>query len=267
MELEPGPAERGEPAVVRAVLAPNASPLTLDGTRSYVIGRDRVAVIDPGPALPSHLDAVADRIGSGVVVGVLVTHGHPDHDAGAAALAERLGAPLRAARAGTLAGGDRVETDAGVLVAVATPGHTPDHFAFHLPAERAVFCGDLMLGGLETALVSSPEGDLAEYLASLERIRALGPRVIYPTHGPPFTDPPAALDAYIRHRRERELQVLAALDRGAASVDAVVEAVYGGTLEPALRRVAAGAALAYLEHLERAGAVRRARGARWERRG
>src|SRR5690606_12451792 len=100
-------------------------------------------------------------------------HAHADHAAGGAALAERLGAPLRGLAAGTLADGDRLETDAGALFAVATPGHTPDHVAFHWPAAGAVFVGDLMTGGLDTALVAAPEGDLGAYLASLERVRAL----------------------------------------------------------------------------------------------
>src|SRR5690606_5036745 len=128
--------------------------------------------------------------------------------------------------AGTLADGDRLETDAGVLEVVATPGHTPDHVAFHWARGGAVFVGDLMLGGLETALVAAPEGDLGAYLASLERVRALGARVLYPAHGPPFADPAAALDAYARHREARLQQVLAALQRGAAGVGEIVDAVY-----------------------------------------
>ncbi len=250
--------------MIRTVLAPNPSPMTLDGTRTYLVGRRRVAVMDPGPALDAHLDAVAEEIGDGVVVGVLVTHAHPDHDGGTAALAKRLGAPVRSHAAGTLADGDAIETDAGAVVAAATPGHSPDHVAFHWPAGGAVFCGDLMLGGMDTALVAAPEGNMAAYLASLERIRTLEPRVIYPAHGPAFEDPPAALDAYVRHRREREAQVVAALAAGPAELDALVEAVYGPGLDPGVREFAAGAAVAYLEHLERAGRVCRRVDARWE---
>ncbi|HEX7050920.1 MAG TPA: MBL fold metallo-hydrolase [Longimicrobiales bacterium] len=264
--------------------------MTLDGTRTYLVGERRLAVIDPGPALAAHLDAVVAAVvgapaGGGsadgpppdaapdvvlptrpsgrrgerddIIVEILVTHDHPDHAAGAAALAERLGAPVRAAAAGTLADGDRIATDAGELVAVATPGHTTDHIAFHWPAAAAVFCGDLLMGGQETALVAPPEGDLGAYLASLERVRALAPRVIHPAHGPSFTDPPAALDAYVRHRHERERQVLAALEAGATSVADIVAAVYGPALDPALRGAAGGAVRAYLEHLTREGRVRR----------
>lgn len=239
--------------MIRTVLAPNASALTLDGTRTYLVGRERVAVIDPGPRTREHIDAVAGEIGDGVVVSILLTHTHPDHAAGAEEMAVRVGASLLSAAGGTLADGMCIATDAGELIALATPGHTPDHFAFHLPAAGAVFVGDLMLGGMETALVAAPEGDLGAYLASLERVRGLGARVLYPAHGPPFTDPDSAIDAYIRHRHEREEEVLAALRAGAASVDEVVAAVYGPELPPELARAAEGAVRAYLRHLEEMG--------------
>ncbi|HEX7088950.1 MAG TPA: MBL fold metallo-hydrolase [Longimicrobiales bacterium] len=248
---------------LREILAPNASPLTLDGTRTYVVGRRRVVVIDPGPAASPHLDAVTAAVGEARVEAVALTHAHEDHAGGAAALAERLGAPLRSRAAGTLGDGDRLETDAGALEAVATPGHTPDHVAFHWPRGGAAFVGDLMLGGLETALVAAPEGDLGAYLASLERVRALGARVLYPAHGPPFTDPAAALDAYARHREERLRQVLAALERGAAGVGEIVDAVYGAGLAADLRGAAAASVVVYLEHLAAAGRVERDAGGRW----
>lgn len=274
--------------MTRSVLAPNASAMTIDGTRTFLVGRGRVAVIDPGPDSDEHLDAVARAIGDGVVTAVLVTHAHPDHDEGARAMSERLGAPLRSAIAGNLRDGDRIETDAGPLVALATPGHAPDHFAFHAPDHGAVFCGDLMMGGLDTALVAAPEGDLTDYLASLERIRALRPRVIHPAHGPDFDDPDAAIDAYVRHRRERVEQVLDALravgaggaageadgvadeDRGGAGapprpVDAatLADAVYGRDLHPTLLDFTRRTIVAYLEHLERSARVRRVGGG-WE---
>lgn len=240
------------PGVIRTVLAPNPSPLTLEGTRTYLVGTRRVVVIDPGPADPGHLDAVAGEISDGVVVSILLTHDHPDHAAGAAPLAEKVDAPIHAVAEGTLAPGDVFDTDAGAIVAVPTPGHTRDHVAFHYPAGRAVFCGDLMTGGMETALVAPPEGDLGDYLDSLERIRALRPRVIHPAHGPDFTDPDAAIDAYVRHRRERLDRVRAAMAGGAATLDEIVDAVYGTALDPRLRRAAEGAALAYVEYLQRA---------------
>lgn len=245
--------------LLRAILAPNPSPMTLDGTRTYVVGSTRVAVIDPGPAHPDHLDAVVEAIGDGVCVGVLLTHSHPDHAEGATALAERLDAPVRSAADGSLADGDVVETDPGTLTVVATPGHTPDHIAFHWAAHAAVFCGDLMMGGLDTALVASPEGDLGEYLRSLARVKALGPRVLHPAHGPSFDDPAAAIDRYVAHRADRERQVMAALESGATELDAIVAHVYGDALPDELRAVARDATRAYLEHIEVTGRLRRPR--------
>jgi len=255
----------GELPAPRVVRAPNASPLTLDGTRTYLVGTRRVAVLDPGPDLPAHLDAIVGALGAHAgarAVAILVTHDHPDHAPGAVPLARRLGAPVRSLAAGSLAGGERIATDAGALVAIPTPGHAPDHVAFHWPAAAAVFCGDLMLGGQATALVAPPEGDLTEYLASLERLRRLAPRILYPTHGDPFTGPGAAIGRYVRHREERLAQVLAALAPGEASADTMVERVYGAALDPRLRAAATGATLAYLAHLERRGRVVRA-GERW----
>jgi len=253
------------PLVPRCVRANNPSPLTLDGTRTYLVGRRHVAIIDPGPALPAHLDAVAEEVGDAAAAAILVTHGHPDHAGGAAALAERLGAPVRAAAAGTLAPGDTVPTDEGDVVAVPTPGHTPDHYAFHWPAARAAFVGDLLTGGLDTALVAAPEGDLGAYLESLARVRALRAERLYPGHGPPFDDPAAALDAYLRHREERLRQVLEALAVEPHTADELVAAVYGPALGPALREAARGAVVAYLEHLRRDGRVHRAPGGYWTR--
>jgi glyoxylase-like metal-dependent hydrolase (beta-lactamase superfamily II) len=245
--------------MLREVLAPNASPMTLDGTRTYLVGNARVAVIDPGPGDPGHLDRLTALIGEASCVGVVVTHTHADHAAGAPGLAARLGATAGSRGEGTLADGDRIDTDAGPLIAVATPGHTQDHTAFHWPAAGAVFCGDLMMGGLDTALVAPPEGDLADYLLSLERIRDLNPRIIYPAHGPSFESAHAAIDSYISHRRDRERQVLESLAAGADDVEAIVERVYGPGLPPEFRGVARGAVHAYLDHLEKHGRLPRLR--------
>jgi glyoxylase-like metal-dependent hydrolase (beta-lactamase superfamily II) len=249
--------------MLRTVLAPNASPLTLDGTRTHILGRDRVIIIDPGSDEPSHLDAVVDQVGQGSATAIVVTHDHPDHAAGADELAERLGAPIRMARRRTCADGDRIESDAGDLVAIATPGHTNDHMALHWPDQDACFCGDLMMGGHDTSLVAPPEGRLGPYLASLDRIRALRARIIYPAHGAPFSNPENALDRYVRHRQLRLDQVRRAIRAGANTREEMILAVYGEELDPELAPAAGAALKAYLEHLQATGRIRR-RGRGWE---
>jgi glyoxylase-like metal-dependent hydrolase (beta-lactamase superfamily II) len=226
--------------------------MTLDGTRTFIVGEQTAVVIDPGPLLAEHLDAVTETVGSGVRVSIVVTHAHPDHAEGAQALAARLHT-----RVLTPAPDTRIETDAGTLRVLATPGHTPDHLAFFLENERAVFCGDLMMGGLDTALVALPEGDLHSYLRSLQQLKALGPAVIYPAHGPAFHDPAQAIDRYVQHRQERMHQVTAALQDSARTVEQLVDDIYGGGLDVRLRAYAGSAVEAYLAYLEADGRVSR----------
>ena len=260
------------PAGLRVVAAANPSPMTLDGTRTYLVGRSRPAVIDPGPDLPDHLDALLDALGGVRPVAILLTHAHADHAACAAALATRVGAQVWLARgalhphaaAGMIshwtAGGDTVATDAGLLRALATPGHAPEHMAFVWDAANTdaaapvVFVGDLLMGEGDTALVAAPEGNLSDYLASLERVDALGAALLVPTHGPPLREPAAAIARYTHHRETRLAAVQAALDRGVApDPAALVDAVYGPTLPPALRGAAEGSVLAMLEYLRAGG--------------
>jgi glyoxylase-like metal-dependent hydrolase (beta-lactamase superfamily II) len=233
----------------RSILAPNASPMTMAGTVTYLVGRAEVAVLDPGSAAESHIEAIAAAADGARTVRILLTHDHPDHSTGARPLARRLDARVFSLGTGTLRDGALIPTDEGPLTALATPGHSPDHTAFHWPAARAVFCGDLMMGGLDTAVVAAPEGDVGLYLASLERLGALAVETIYPAHGPPFTDAAAALDRYVRHRQDREQQVLDAMATGARDLAAITDAVYGPALDPSLRPFAEAAVRAYLAHL------------------
>lgn len=234
--------------MLRTLLAPNASAMTLDGTRTYVVGEQKIAIIDPGPDDPVHLDAIASAVADADAV-ILLTHQHPDHAAGAATLGRLIRAPVRSAAAGTLADSDVIATDAGALRALATPGHTPDHMALHWPAESAIFVGDLMMGGLDTALVAPPEGNLADYLASLDRLEAFAPAILYPSHGPAMTDGGAAFERYRLHRTNRLNKVRQALTAGMTDENALLTAVYGEQVPAELQDFARAALRAYVEYL------------------
>lgn len=229
---------------VVGVRADNPGPFTLDGTNSWIVGRDPAWVIDPGPALPAHLDALAHELAArGGLGGIALTHDHPDHAEAVAPLLERCGpAPLAAARAADLLLGDG--DAAGPLVTVATPGHSPDHLAFMIG--EVAFSGDVVLGRGSTLLIPDP-GALSGYLAGLQRLRERRPALIAPGHGPLVTDPLAKLDEYVAHRLERERMVLDALEQGARTVDELLAAAWPDT--PAALRMAATVTLA--AHLDK----------------
>lgn len=224
---------------IERIRADNPGPLTLSGTNSWVLGRDPAYVIDPGPALAAHLDAVAaavrERGGLGAIV---LTHGHHDHSDGVAGLLERFpGSPPPPSELGD---GERV----GPLTAIATPGHAPDHVAF--VAGRACFTGDAVLGEGSVFIAPDP-GALSGYLASLRRLRELELDVLCPGHGPPVWEPRAKLDEYIDHRLERERRLVAALEGGERSVEALLDAAWSDV--PAQLRPAAAITLA--AHLDK----------------
>jgi glyoxylase-like metal-dependent hydrolase (beta-lactamase superfamily II) len=223
--------------------------MTLSGTTTYLIGRAELAIIDPGSAEQSHLDALATEAADARTVRILITHNHPDHAAGARQLARRVDARIFSLGSGTLRDGAAIPTDQGELRAIATPGHAPDHVAFHWPAAAAVFCGDLMMGGLDTAVVAAPEGDVRQYMESLARIRELRPETIYPSHGPAFTNADQAVATYLAHREKRIGQVVEAMSNGARDIESITDAVYGPGLDPALRDFARSAIQAYITHL------------------
>jgi glyoxylase-like metal-dependent hydrolase (beta-lactamase superfamily II) len=245
--------------VVR-VLAPNADVYTLDGTNTWVVGASPSIVIDPGPEIPSHLDEVAAA--AGAVAAVLVTHDHPDHAPAAPAFAERVGAPLlafRLAGAEHLRDGQQVRAGSVALTTVHTPGHTSDHVVFFEPESGSLFSGDAVVGR-GTTFIDPPDGDLGQYLRSLERMRQLGARTIHPGHGPVLFDAAAKLDEYVAHRAERERQVLAAMADGPIAIAEIVERIYAG-YPPDVGPLAARSVLAHLLKLEGEGrAARRGRG-------
>jgi len=221
------------------VLAPNPSPMTLDGTNTWVIaepGASSVLVVDPGPDDEEHLRRVVDVASAGDrrVTQIVLTHGHPDHSAGAARFAELTGAPVGALdpafRLGNegLAAGAVLDAGGSELRVVATPGHTADSLSLLLTADGALLTGDTVLGRGTTVIAS--DGSLGDYLRTLDELRSLadeaGLRVLLPGHGPLLSDPAGVLDYYITHRKERLDQVRAALAAGARTPAEVVEIVY-----------------------------------------
>jgi glyoxylase-like metal-dependent hydrolase (beta-lactamase superfamily II) len=230
--------------------ADNPGIFSLTGTNTWIVGRDPAWIVDPGPALPDHVDAVLAEVAArGGAAGVVLTHDHADHAEAAAEVAVRTGAPLHAVRGNgvdhalaPIADGDRL----GPLVAVATPGHAPDHVAFI--AGDVAFTGDAVLGEGSVFVWPDP-GALAGYLAALERLRAMDLAVIAPGHGPRVDDPAARLTQYLEHRRDRERRLLAVLDDGGRTIEQMLDGAW--TEVPAELRPAATVTLAaHLDKLE-----------------
>jgi glyoxylase-like metal-dependent hydrolase (beta-lactamase superfamily II) len=235
---------------VTLVRAANAGPLTLSGTNSWIVGRDPAWVVDPGPALPEHLEALVRELEArGGLGGIALTHRHADHDDAVAPLRARLPAPVAAGGGDAdvrLADGDHF----GALRAVATPGHAPEHLAFVL-ADRAGFTGDAVLGA-GSVFVAPGAGSLAGYLAGLGRLRDLELAVLCPGHGPVVDDPAATIGAYLAHRRDREARLLAALARCLRSIDELLDAAWDDA-PPGLRPAAAITLAAHLDKLAEEG--------------
>jgi glyoxylase-like metal-dependent hydrolase (beta-lactamase superfamily II) len=229
---------------VERLTAPNPGPMTLEGTNTYLVGRDPAVVIDPGPDDDGHIEAIRRAAeGRGGIGTVLLTHDDADHLAGV----EPLGIePARPADGETIAG----------LTAIATPGHAAEHLSFLRPEDEgrfACFCGDLILG--EGSTIVGPRrlgGSLADFMRSLERLRSFDLTRLYPGHGPEVDDPRAKIDEYVEHRLMRERRLVAALDRGERSREALLAEVWDDVPE-VLRPAAAIAMEAHLEKLEEEG--------------
>ena len=235
---------------VRSITAGNPGPFTLDGTRTWLLG-DTV-VIDPGPAIPSHISAVAEA--QPRVEIILLTHRHEDHAPGAVELKRRTGARIFAPAGALeeskvdriLTDGDRIEAGDVSLTVVASPGHTSEHVCY-LSAEGELFTGDVVLGE-GTTTIFPPDGNMADYLATLRRLLTLAPRVIYPGHGPIRQDAIDWLQYYIDHRLEREAQILAALSDGEKTIRELRQVIYR-QLHPALEPAAEIQLRAHADHL------------------
>jgi glyoxylase-like metal-dependent hydrolase (beta-lactamase superfamily II) len=271
-----GLCEQLEP-LVRRVLAPNGSPFTYTGTQTYLVGAEEgLAVIDPGPDLPEHLAALEVAIGEAPVTAILCTHTHRDHSPAAGPLAARTGAPIVGCaplvlesdepRADVpfdtayrpdrvLVDGDRVAGPGWTLAALATPGHTSNHLCYALEESGALFTGDHVMGW-STTVVAPPDGDMASYMASLDKLYARDDRVYYPAHGPAVTKPRQLVRGMIGHRRQRERQILKLLGKGARTATEIVPSMYKG-VDQRLWPAAGQSVKAHLIDLERRGLVDR----------
>ncbi len=279
-EQAPGRAQTLHP-LVRRVLAPNPSAFTFTGTQTYLVGQGEVAVVDPGPDLPDHLDAILGATAGERIVAILCTHTHRDHSPASRPLAAATGAPVlgcaplvlndsgpRAdasfdadyAPARVLADGERVSGPGWTLEAVATPGHTSNHLCFALPEAAALFTGDHVMGW-STSVISPPDGDMADYMASLDRLMARDDAVYFPAHGEPIEKPQRFVRGLAGHRRQREGQILRLLAEAPRDIPAMVERMYAG-LDPRLHGAAGRSVLAHLLDLETRGRVTRD-GERW----
>ena len=240
-------------AAVHRVVAPNPGPYTGPGTNTWIVEAGPVVVvIDPGPDDDDHLAALNSRIGGAAVGVVLVTHAHPDH----LPLAERLASAHHASvqRYPELADQEVVRVGTLNVTALHTPGHSADHLCFWLAGDRALFTGDLILGR-GSSMVTYPEGDVAAYLRSLDRVAAFRPRILFPGHWDPVEDAMGKIEEYRAHRLEREAQVLAEVKRGGGTARELTRRVYGD-LDDQLMVAAEMTMRAHLRKLVDDGAVR-----------
>lgn len=268
---------------VRRLLAGNPSPFTFTGTQTYIVGAGEVAVIDPGPDLPDHVEAILAAARGERIAAILCTHTHRDHSPASRSLAAATGAPIvgcaplaieddgpRADAAfdfdyapdRVLDDGGDIAGDGWTLRAVATPGHTSNHLCFALAGEGVLFTGDHVMGW-STTVVSPPDGDMADYMASLDRLLGRDDSIYFPAHGPGVENPHPHVRALIVHRRMREKQILAQLKAGERRIPAMVQVMYRD-IDPRLHPAAGRSVLAHLRDLEQRGLVR-AEGEAWTR--
>lgn len=272
--------------LVGRVLAPNPSPFTYTGTQTYLVGREDVAVIDPGPDDADHLSALTAAIGGRRVAAILCTHTHRDHSPAAPTLAAATGAPIigcapltmeddgpRADAAfdasyrpdKVLADGERVAGAGWTIEAVATPGHTSNHLCFALLEEDALFTGDHVMGW-STSVISPPDGDMTAYMRSMQRLADRTDAVYYPAHGEPIDNPQRLVRGMMGHRKQREGQILRFLDRnGASAIPDMVAEMYKG-VDPRLYGAAGRSVLAHLIDLDGRGIATPVADGRWQRR-
>jgi glyoxylase-like metal-dependent hydrolase (beta-lactamase superfamily II) len=262
--------------LIRRVVANNPSPFTYLGTGTYIVGKGEVAVIDPGPDLPEHLRAILDAVAGETVTHILVTHHHSDHSPLARPLKEKTGAAIYGCAVKSPVVDDAVKLEAGydqftpdvsvcgggatfsgpgwTLEAIATPGHTSNHICYALKEENALFSGDHIMGW-STTVVTPPDGNMGDYLASLDLVKARDFTTLWPTHGPPITDVAPFITEYKAHRLDRERQILAQLAAGETRIVEMVPKMYVGT-DARLYPAAGRSVLAHLIELVKDGRVK-----------
>lgn len=272
-EQLPGVAEQLEPLVAR-ILAPNPSAFTNTGTQTHLVGTTDLAVIDPGPDDIRHVGALLRAIGDRPVTAIIITHTHRDHSPASRALKAATGAPIVGCNAlaledlgpradasfdgdyvpdRVLADGESVSGDGWTLTAVATPGHTSNHLCFALPEANALFSGDHVMGW-STTIVSPPDGDMAAYMASLDKLMQRDDRIYYPAHGDPVENPRRLVRGMMGHRKQREGQILRLLRDAPRPIPVMVTAMYVG-IDPRLFPAAERSVLAHLIDLRDRGMV------------
>ena len=248
--------------LVRRIVASNPSHMTGPGTNTYLVGVDEVAVIDPGPDDKVHTDAIIGGAMRERIRWIVLTHTHSDHAPGATRLAKATGAEVLAfnkreksvAVDRSIGEGDTIDGTEFRLDVLHTPGHAPNHLCFHLEEERMLFTGDTILDGMYSVVSPSTGGDMAAYIATLERLRTIRLRSIAPGHGKLIEEPKARIDDYLEHRRDREKQVLGLVKRGPTTVKAIVATLYVETPK-LLLPVAAKQIYAHLKKLRDDGKV------------
>jgi glyoxylase-like metal-dependent hydrolase (beta-lactamase superfamily II) len=274
--FEYGVCEQVSP-LIRRVIARNPGPFTFTGTGTYIVGHGEVALIDPGPDLPEHLEAILSALAGERVAAILITHHHSDHSPLAAALKASTGARIYGCAAAetpgpddtgvvteaaheagfapevSVCGGGTISGPGWTLEAIPTPGHTSNHVCYALLEENALFSGDHIMGW-STTVITPPDGDMTDYMASLEKVRARRFSTLWPTHGAPVREVDPFIGAYIAHRRERERQIIDALAAGPARIRELVPSLYA-SVDARLHPAAARSMLAHMIDLARRGIV------------
>lgn len=254
--------------LIRRVIANNPSPFTFTGTGTYIIGTGNVAVIDPGPLLDAHVDAILDALGPDEQVShIVVTHTHLDHSPASKPLQERTKAPIYSfapprvdafdgprleedaddnfAPDHIVAHGDLIKGDNWTLECVFTPGHMANHMCYALVEEKALFTGDHVMGW-STSVIAPPDGNMNDYMQSLDLLLSRDDNIYWPTHGTSIDDPKAFVRAYIEHRRGREAQIIARLKAGDSDIRQMVETIYADVD----KRLHPAAALSVFAHIQ-----------------